>query len=177
MSQTTVNRLMQAVAVLVVVYALILFNQGRQTSSGLARPADLAGLNTTADKLVVKSGTTTVELKREGPDWFIDKEPVKQEKAEALLSSLETLEFSRVVSEGGETAIDYGLEAGSKSIAIFQGQNELRRIEVGRSSGIDRFFARLGGESRIYEAEGGLAVLLDEPLSSWTSKDTSATGP
>lgn len=167
MSTRTVNRLMQAMAILVVIYALLLFSQSRQTTSGIAMPANLTGLKTASDKLVVNSGTSTVDLVRENSAWFIGKEKVKADKVEAILSSLESLEFSRVVSEGGDDASDYGLDGESKSVSIHQKKEELRKIEIGRSSGINRFYARLAGKKPIYEAQGNLVELLEEPVSLW----------
>ncbi len=168
MSTKSVNRLMQVVAILVVVYALLLFSQSRQTTSGIAMPANLTGLKTASDMLIVEAGTTTVELERENSDWFIGKDKVKPDKVKAILSALESLEFSRVVSKSGSDASDYGLNGETKSISIHQKKEELRKIEIGRSSGINRFYARLTGQKPIYEAQGNLAELLDEPVSLWT---------
>ncbi len=168
MSTKMVNRLMQAVAVLVVIYALLLFGQSRQTMSGIVMPANLTGLKTASDMLVVETGTTTVELARENSDWFIGKKKVKPDKVEAILSALESLEFSRVVSESGGDAADYGLDGETKSISIHQKKEELRKIEIGRSAGVNRFYARLTGKKPIYEARGNLAELLNEPVSLWT---------
>lgn len=180
MSTKSVNRLMQVVAILVVVYALLLFSQSRQTTSGIAMPANLTGLKTASDMLIVEAGTTTVELERENSDWFIGKDKVKPDKVKAILSALESLEFSRVVSKSGGDASDYGLNGETKSISIHQKKEELRKIEIGRSSGINRFYARLAGKKPIYEAQGNLAELLDEPVSLWTeapkpSAESSAT--
>ncbi len=167
MSTKSINRLMQVIAILVVIYALLLFSQSRQTTSGIAMPANLTGLKTASDMLIVEAGTTTVELERENSDWFIGKEKVKPDKVKAILSALESLEFSRVVSEGGGDASDYGLNGETKSISIHQKKEELRKIEIGRASGINRFYARLAGKKAIYEAQGNLAELLDEPISLW----------
>ena len=168
MSTTTVNRLMQVVAILVVIYALILFSQSRQTTPGIVMPANLTGLKTASDMLVVETGTTTVELGRKNSDWFIGKEKVKPDKIEAILSALQKLEFSRVVSESGGDAADYGLDGEIMSISIHQKKEELRKIEIGRSSGANRFYARLADKKPIYEAQGNLAELLNEPASLWT---------
>ena len=168
MSTKMVNRLMRAVAVLVVIYALILFSQSRQTTSGIVRPANLTGLKTTSDMLVVETGTTTVELARESSDWFIGKEKVKLNKVAEILNALEDLEFTRVVSESGDDAADYGLAGKTKSISIRHKKEDLRKIEIGWSSGIKRFYARLAGKKPIYEAQGNLAELLNEPVSLWT---------
>ncbi len=181
MSTTTVNRLMQAVAVLVVIYALVLFSQSRQTTSGIPMPANLSGIKTASDMLAVDTGTTTVELTREKSDWFIGKDKVKLEKVEAVLGALESLEFSRVVSESGDDAADYGLSGEIKSISVHLNNKELRKIEIGRSSGVNRFYARLAGKKPVYEARGNLAELLNEPVSLWieapkSGAESSATG-
>ena len=78
------------------------------------------------------------------------------------------LSCSRVVSESGGDAADYGLAGKTKSISIRHKKEELRKIEIGRSSGINRFYARLTGKKPIYEAQGNLAELLNEPVSLWT---------
>jgi len=171
----TINRLIQAVVVLAVVYALVSFSQGRQTDTGIAMPANLTGLRTASDKLVIETETDTVELEREGEKWFWDKKAIKKAKATEILDALEGLEFARVVSSDGSGADQYGLIGGAtKSISVYEGKKRLRTIVIGGATNPGRFYAKLGGKSVIYEAEGGLLAVLEEPFSQWTETEKKA---
>lgn len=167
MSSNTVNRLLQAATILLIIYALVLFGQSRQTTSGPAVPAAVTGIKSGADRLVIKTDTDTIKIDREGSKWFSGKKPLTAVKAEQLLSAVENVEFTRVVSETGEDGAKYQVGDGAKSISVFQGQKELRSVTVGGSAAPGRFYAKTGGKPTIFEAEGELATLLDEPITQW----------
>ncbi len=172
MSTRMINRLIQAVVILSIVYALVLFGQGRQTDSGIATPANLTGLKTAADRFVIKTGSDTVELERAGDRWLIGKKKVKATKASDILNALEALEFARVVSSDEGDSGQYGLDEGeAKSISVYDGKKRLRTIAIGRATNSGRFYAKLGGKSVIYEAEGELLTILEEPTSEWTEAE------
>lgn len=167
MSSRTINRLVQILTILAVVYILVLFGQSRRTTPGAAMPAAVTGVKTAADKLVINTGTDTIELQREGAKWFIGKKAVSKVKSDAVLTALEDIEFIRIVSAKGDDAQKYGVADGAKSVGVFQGARNLRTIVIGPGVSMGRFFARLAGKPAIYEAEGDLSMLVDQPVSQW----------
>ena len=168
MSAKVINRLVHAVVLLAVVYGLVLFGQSRQTTPGVAVPANLTGLSKAADKLVVKTATNTIELEREGSKWFKGKKAIKQSKSAGLLEALEKLDFARVVSTKSAEVDKYGLsEQAARYIRIYQDKKLLKTIYIGENLGPDRFYVRIGGKSAVYEGTGGLSSELDEPISQW----------
>ncbi len=171
MSRTTINKLLMAIAVLIVGYGLLLFSQNRQAAPGVTVPVNMTSLRIAADRLELSADGDKVILEKRGNKWFAGKKRVPTKKIESLLESLEGAGFVRVVATEPKDLTVYGLgQKQVKSLKIFQGKNLLKTLFFGTMATSNTYYIRIGSEASIYEAEGDLIHEVGQPIGDWSKQ-------
>ena len=108
-------------------------------------------------RLRVQAGGQTAVLERSGEtDWKLlepTKGAAKGPKVEDVLFSVRALRWKDIVSQGGEDAARFGLDAPSMEVVLLKGDGaELARLTVGKRDG-DLAYVRTGASPTIYAVD------------------------
>ena len=108
-------------------------------------------------RLRLRVGGQTAVLERSGEsDWKLvepTKGAAKSPRVEDVLYSVRSLRWKDIVSQGGEDAAKYGLDAPSMEVVLLKGDGgELARLTVGKRDG-DRAYVRTGAGPAIYAVD------------------------
>ena len=171
MSRTTINKLLMAIAVLIVGYGLLLFSQNRQAAPGVTVPVNMTSLRIAADRFELSANGDKVILEKRGNKWFAGTKRVATQKITAFLESLEEAAFIRVVATEPKDPAIYGLDQGQvKSLKVFQSKKLLKTLFFGAMATSNSYYIRIGAEVDVYEAEGDLLHEVSQPIGDWSKQ-------
>ena len=169
MSKTIINRLLVAIGIMIVAYGLILFWQSRQAAPGVVVPVNTVNLSATVDKLDISLGGDRVTLTKGDSRWFLGKKRVNPDKIKTFLDAIKDLKFIRVVSTKTKNLAAYGLDPKqSKSLKLFENKKLLQTLVIGSPASSNSFYIKIGSETSVYEAEGGLSLEVGRSALYWT---------
>ncbi|GEM_PF-4468000 len=107
------------------------------------------------------------KLKREKDQWIVEyqgkKTPADQERVEKILSALNNLAYSEIVSKNAEKQAET-LQLKNKYIKIKTSADEQAKIWIGKSAGVNKVFIRLQDSNEVLIVEDLASLLLPEDL-------------
>ena len=107
------------------------------------------------------------KLKREKDQWIVEyqgkKIPADQERVEKILSALNNLAYSEIVSKNAEKQAET-LQLKNKYIKIKTSADEQAKIWIGKSAGVNKVFIRLQDSNEVLIVEDLASLLLPEDL-------------
>lgn len=134
------------------------------------------------EKIVIEKGNgETMELKKDGENWFIMPEEYKvsDRVQNRMISAYEDIVLKDVIEKKVQRPQEYQLdEEGRTKVSLYDGDKKALELYVGKVSYTYKHtYVRLDEDGPVYHAQGKLADLLEEPKKQMISKVLTAFSP
>lgn len=137
----------------------------------LPRPGDVAKDEITA--IDIEKNGNVLSLQKQGDTWGVTENrfPVDKDKLDTLLTTLEKLDITALVSESRDfLRYDLGPEKKIK-VTVKKDSQVLREFEIGKTAPTYKHtFVRLAGDDRVYHAAGNFRSQFDDDIDGFRDK-------
>lgn len=151
--------------------AYLFFKPGDRNHYSLPVLDELSSSDVTA--VDIDKGGETILLKKTGDTWGVTEKnyPVDSQKINAVLSAVQALKLTALVSETGDLK-RYELDPEKRlQVSVRAGDRPIREFDVGKTAPTYRHtFVRIAGDDRVFHAAGSFRADLDQTVDGFRDK-------
>ncbi len=146
------------------------FNRG---TFDLRQKAVLAFERDKVDRLAVQSPTSTVELRRAGGEWKIDKPyeaPADYGSVEGLVGRVQSAQMRSIAAQDGGDPKQYGLDKPAATVTIGLGSSQATLL-FGKAAEAGTVYAKDASRPMVFTVDGSLLEDVKKPADDLRRKD------